>query len=445
MVFIVDDDKAIRLSMGILLGRSGFATACYESPEDAYAAIRRGDVPQVILLDMNFKQRTTGSEGLEALQKFKVLAPGVPVILITGWGSIELAVEGMRLGAYDFLTKPLDSRLIVNKLKTAIALTGHDDTPAGSKEFKRDNIIGRSEAVLKVLDTASRIAATDAPVLITGENGTGKELVAEAIHQNSLRAGKSFVKVNLGGLPTSLFESEMFGHVKGAFTGADSVREGRFAVADKGTIFLDEIGELDLSCQVKMLRVLQEQTFEPLGDSRPRKVDVRVISATNADLTTMIADRTFREDLYYRINLITLRMPPLRERREDIPLLARHFAGKAALQAGLEVPEFSKAALTTLQRWNFPGNVRELKNIVDRAVLVCRKNIIEEVDLEPGGSPAVVATGASAAGQTLDDIERAAIVSALKANPGNISKAALQLGITRQSLYRKIMKHGLDK
>lgn len=447
MIFIIDDDRAVRLALGILLERNGFAVERFATPEEAFGALRNGKSPRAIVLDMNFTNSTTGREGIEALRKFKILAPEVPIILITGWGNIELAVEGMRLGAYDFLTKPVDSAILLKTVSTAIEITAYAEVPSTEQaSFNRDNIIGRSEALMKVLDVVTKVAHTDVSVLITGENGTGKELIAQAIHNNSRRSSQPFVKVNLGGLPAQLFESEMFGHVKGAFTGATADRAGRFSMADKGTIFLDEIGELDLNCQVKMLRVLQEQTFEPLGDSRPKKVDVRVVSATNANLPAMIADKTFREDLFYRLNIITVNMPPLRERREDIPLLARHFAGQAAARALIDVPEFSTQAMTALSRWSFPGNVRELRNAVERAVITSHGGIIKEADLGLGiGAVTSEIAHDELAGLTLDDLEHRAIEEALKSCEGNLSKAAAKLGITRQSLYRKIEKHGLAK
>ena len=266
-----------------------------------------------ILMDMNFSLSTDGVEGLTLLKQVKLFLPEVPVILMTAWGSIELAVQGMQAGAFDFITKPWQNILLMQRIETALKLTEKKEEEATVEEngFDRSGIIGKSKALTEILKTVQRIAPTTAPVLIMGESGTGKELIAEAIHRNSQRCRKPFVKVNLGGISQSLFESEMFGHKKGAFTDAATDRIGRFEMADKGTIFLDELGELDLSCQVKMLRVLQEQTFEVLGDSRPRKVDVRVVCATNANLAARVQEKTFREDLFYRVNLITIHLPAL--------------------------------------------------------------------------------------------------------------------------------------
>lgn len=284
MILIVDDDKAVRLSLSVLLKRAGHDVLAFDGPEAALDAVRgHRNSLRLIIMDMNFGRSTSGEDGLELLQRVKVLSPGLPVILITAWGSIPLAVEGMRLGAFDFITKPWDNRMLLQQVETALTLT-HNVPSDVDTVFDRSAIIGHNRALTELLDTAARVAPTDAPVLILGENGTGKELVAQAIHANSPRRANPLVMVNLGGISQSLFESEMFGHVKGAYTGAGADRKGRFEMADKGTVFLDEIGDLDLSCQVKLLRVLQQHTFERLGESKPRKADFRVIAATNADL-----------------------------------------------------------------------------------------------------------------------------------------------------------------
>ena len=287
MILIIDDDSAIRSSLSFMLKRAKYDVQAVPGPKEAIEIVR-SVAPQLILMDMNFTLSTSGEEGLTLLKQVKVFRPDVPVILMTAWGSIQLAVQGMQAGAFDFITKPWNNVALMQRIETALELTSQDKKAAVPVEdndgFNRSHIIGKSKALMDVLATIKRIARTNASVLITGESGTGKELIAEAVHLNSPRSKKPFVKVNLGGISHTLFESEMFGHKKGAFTDATSDRVGRFELADKGTIFLDEIGDLDLSCQVKLLRVLQEQTFEVLGDSRPRKVDIRVVSATNADL-----------------------------------------------------------------------------------------------------------------------------------------------------------------
>ena len=283
-------------------------------------------------------------------------------------------------------------------------------------------------------------------MLITGESGTGKELIAEAIHRNSPRAKKPFVKVNLGGVSQTLFESEMFGHKKGAFTDASSDRVGRFELADKGTIFLDEIGDLDLSCQVKLLRVLQEQTFEVLGDSRPRKVDIRVVSATNADLPKMVGEHTFREDLFYRINLITVKLPALRERREDIPLLTRHFASQLCEANGLPQVDFTKEAMDYLKGLPYPGNIRELKNLVERTLLVCGKETLDADDFKAqvaGTSSSSNVDTLEVDNLTLDELERQQILRALDKYENNLTQVASVLGVSRPALYRRLEKHGI--
>lgn len=450
MILIVDDDRTIRLSMKLLLNRAGYETQLASGPEEALALARREEF-ELIFLDMNYSISTTGEEGLRLLQEIKVFQPEVPVILITAWGRIELAVEGMRLGAFDFITKPFSNSLLLQRARTAIGLTKKNGVmepgeDGAARKFDRCGIVGRNPALLSLLSTVERIAPTDAPVLILGENGTGKELIANAIHANSRRNGSPFVKVNLGGVAQSLFESEMFGHVKGSFTGAVANRKGSFELADKGTIFLDEIGDLGASEQVKMLRVLQEHTFQSLGDSRVRKVDIRVVCATNADLDAMVRARTFREDLFYRINLITLRLPALRERRDDIPLLVRHFLMHLGAHHGIDTPEISSEAMSLLTRLPYPGNIRELRNIVERAMLVCRDGRIVSDDIQvPSGPSADMETpgGASSFSGTLEEMERKAVEAALEKYEGNLSKAALSLGITRQSLYRRMERLGI--
>lgn len=445
MILIIDDDSAIRTSLSLMLKRAKYEVQAVSNPKEAMEVVR-ATAPELILMDMNFSLSTSGDEGLTLLKQVKIFRPDVPVILMTAWGSIQLAVKGMQAGAFDFVTKPWNNASLMMQIETALQLNGkprqEEMSVSENEDFDRSHIIGKSKGLMKVLATVKRIARTNASVLITGESGTGKELIAEAIHKNSLRAGKPFVKVNLGGISQSLFESEMFGHKKGSFTDATSDRVGRFELADKGTIFLDEMGELDLSCQVKLLRVLQEQTFEVLGDSRPRKVDIRVVSATNADLPKMVKERTFREDLFYRINLIAIHLPALRERREDIPLLVRHFADKSCKDNGLPSVDFTKAALEFLSRLPYPGNVRELKNLVERVLLVSGKDTLDVDDFEPyiqkdnQEKPVF-----DMHGMTLEDLERQRILHALKECENNLTQAAMALGVTRASLYRRMEKY----
>lgn len=449
MILIIDDDSAVRSSLSFMLKRAGYEVKTAPGPREAMDIVR-AEAPALILMDMNFTLSTTGEEGLTLLKQVKVFRPDVPVILMTAWGSIQLAVQGMQAGAFDFITKPWNNAALLQRIEMALELTtAPKEVPEEqTTALNRSHIIGKSKGLMEVLNTVARIARTNASVLITGESGTGKELIAEAIHINSQRVKQPFVKVNLGGISQSLFESEMFGHKKGAFTDASADRIGRFEMANKGTIFLDEIGDLDPSCQVKLLRVLQDQTFEVLGDSRPRKVDVRVVSATNADLRKMVSERTFREDLFYRINLITVKLPSLRERREDIPLLARHFADRQAEVNGLPRTDFSADALNFLSRLPYPGNIRELKNLVERTILVSGKPVLDATDFDAQylrhDEPVKAAEGTSFAGMTLDEIERQTILQALEQHKGNLSQVAVSLGISRAALYRRLEKYNIQ-
>ena len=441
MILIVDDDKSVRLSLSLLLRSAGHETVTAASPDEALEALRASK-PDLAVMDMNFSTSiTSGQEGLELLRRFKVLAPDVPVILITAWGSIDLAVEGMRLGAFDFVTKPWQPPVMLRRVATALELTRSRRPAEG--ELRREGIVGCSQGLEEVLRTVERVAPTEAPVLILGENGTGKELIARAIHANSRRASGPSVTVNLGGISRSLFESEMFGHIKGAFTGAVSSRKGRFELADGGTIFLDEIGELDAASQVKLLRVLQEHTFEALGDSATRRTDVRVVCATNADLQRMVAEGTFREDLFYRINLITLRLPALRQRLDDIPLLADWFAQQYAARTSTRPRRLTDAACRWLQTQPFPGNIRQLRNMVERAIIVSDAPEID-VDTFAGLAPDEAASSSeTGASPRLGDMERTAVAEAIAAAGGNLSLAAASLGLSRQALYRRMEKYGL--
>lgn len=440
MILIVDDDITIRMSLSLLLKKAGYEVKPAAGPEEAMKVVRESE-PELILLDMNFSLATSGDEGLTLLKQIKLFLPDTPVILMTAWGSIPLAVEGIKNGAADFITKPWDNNLLLQRIETTIKLSGPN--MVSKDAFDRGKIIGNNPELLKVLEQVRRVAASSAPVLIMGENGTGKELIAEAIHLNSPRKKQPFVKVNLGGISSSLFESEMFGHKKGAFTGAFTDREGRFSVADKGTIFLDEIGDLDPNSQVKLLRVLQEHTFEVLGESRPRKVDIRVVSATNANLAKMVADRTFREDLFYRINLITITLPPLRDRKDDIPLLVKHFAKEFTKSGSEPEPRFTTDAMSLLTSLPYPGNIRELKNLVERIIIMSESSTIDIDDIKNHLSDSTSAPGTVKS--VLTDNERQVIVDTLKKFDGNMSKTAAHLGITRQALYRRMEKYGIPR
>jgi len=443
MILVVDDDSTIRASLGMLLRRNGYEPLLADGPEAAMEIVRHQE-PELVLLDMNFSCFTSGEEGLTLLRQIKIFAPKVPIILMTAWGSIELAVEGMRAGAFDFITKPWDNRRLLDRVVVALDMVKpeHTSLAEAPAAFDRSMIVGNSIGLRSVLATVARVAATNAPVLITGESGTGKELIAEAIHRNSRRRSGPFVKVNLGGLSQSLFESEMFGHKKGAFTDAVADRVGRFEAADGGTIFLDEIGELDMACQVKLLRVLQEQRFEPLGSSKTRQVDVRIVCATNADLPHMVAERTFREDLFYRINLVSVELPPLRLRTDDIPLLAEKFLTDAARANSLDVPQLAPDAIAFLKSLPYPGNIRELKNIVERTLLIRGGETLTEADFRRSGVNVALAEVEPAVG-TLDEVEAMRIAAAMERHGGNISRVAAELGLSRGALYRRLEKYNL--
>ena len=452
MILIVDDDPSIAASLALLLKQHGYRSVTAAAPDEALAMIRR-ERPSLVIQDMNFTRRTTGEEGLQLLESIRAVEPALPVILITAWGSISLAVEGMKRGASDFITKPWTNAHVVQSVETALGLaamrTGGDGTRSRAdldEEFDFSNIIGSDPKILRVLELIGRVAPTEASVLITGESGTGKELVAEAVHRNSRRRNAPFVKVNLGGISATLFESEMFGHVRGAFTDARSDRKGRFEIADGGTIFLDEIGELDAPSQVKLLRVLQDRTYEVLGSSRTRNVDVRVIAATNRVLPDLVARGEFREDLLYRLNLITIQLPPLRDRRGDVPTLARHFLRRAGEAYHVEVESITPRAMEWLKSQNWPGNIRQLRQLIERAVLIRGKRELEVDDFAAvrDATSRDEQTLPEVGAMTLDEIERAMIEKSLRHYDGNLSRVAEALGLSRAALYRRLEKYGIQ-
>lgn len=444
LILIIDDDEAVCAALRVVMRRAGFRAESVQLFRKASQRVAELQ-PDVVLLDMNFTVDTSGRQGLSLLKELLATDPRLPVILLTGWATVQLAVEGMKLGARDFMAKPWDNKDLIRSIRDILA-----QAPARGGEDKLldfDHIIGKDPALLEVLDTARQIAPTNASVLITGESGTGKELIAEAIHAGSKRAEAAFVKVNLGGIPASLFESEMFGHIKGAFTDARSDRQGRFAIANGGTIFLDEIGDLPAANQVKLLRVLQEQTFEVLGSSQQQRVDVRVISATNKQLDNLVQQGSFREDLLYRINLITLHLPPLRQRPGDIPLLVEHFLQRLEQTYERSGLELAPSAREWLKRQAFPGNIRQLKNVVERTVLLAKTSLLTAEDFARHLSSSNAFTGEVAflTGEiSLEEMELAAIKRALSIHENNITAAAKSLGITRSALYRRLQKFGID-
>ncbi|MEM6320653.1 MAG: sigma-54 dependent transcriptional regulator [Bacteroidota bacterium] len=451
MILIIDDDQAVQTSLALLLKQEGFKSKSVYTPEAALQLIEE-HTPELVLLDMNFSIQTSGEEGLALLQKIKAINAAIPVILITGWATIALAVEGIKLGAKDFIAKPWRNDNLMQAIRTTLQL---QQSPKQSlsrkkldKQYNFDQIVGEDPAFLNILETIGRIGPTNATVLIMGESGTGKELIAEAVHQNSLRRQQPFVKVNLGGIPATLFESELFGHKRGAFTDARFDRMGRFEMANQGSIFLDEIGDMEMSNQVKLLRVLQDKTFEVLGSSRTKKVDVRVVCATNKNLEQLVSEDKFREDLFYRINLITVRLPALRERKSDIPLLVNFFVNNLKELYNRPNLTVAKKALNWLKELPLKGNIRQLKNLVERTVLVTASDTLTVADFQ---RQAVASPRKSSAKDlpavgtmTLEEMEVTMIKKAMDFHSGKISKVAKTLGITRSALYRRLEKYSIN-
>ena len=455
-ILIVDDDFSVTASLALLLKQAGYPSESVSSPAEALERIQHARY-DLFLQDMNFSRNTTGEEGLQLLREIKTRQPGVPIILMTAWGSIALAVKGIQAGASDFITKPWSNEQLLQSVKTVLGLAAANSAAVKQKTPIREeldarydfrNLAGRDPKILKILDLIGRVSPTDASVLITGESGTGKELIAEAIHRNSARKEAPFVKVNLGGISSTLFESEMFGHVKGAFTDAKQDRQGRFELAHGGTIFLDEIGDLDLSCQVKLLRVLQDRTYEVLGSSASRSVDLRVIAATNRNLPEMISQGNFREDLLYRLNLIAIHLPPLRERRGDIQLLASYFLQNIANVYRRNNLTISEPAQRWLQSLPWPGNIRQLKQLIERTLLMSNKDMLEVEDFTVAATMQSAESGKdllpAVGSMTLDEMEKAMIIKSMEHHQGNISKVAEALGLSRAALYRRFEKYGIQ-
>jgi DNA-binding NtrC family response regulator len=472
VVLIADDQADVREAARMFLKSVGYDTRCVDTPAAAIAAASTGRLAAA-LIDLNYTRDTTsGREGLELLASLARADAELPIIVMTGWGSIELAVEAMRLGAADFIEKPWENARLANVLRAQIALR---QANRQAKHLDAENALLRAEqtqefiatapAMQAVLTLVERVAPTDANVLILGENGTGKGVLAQRVHDRSRRRDRSFVKVNMGGIPESVFESEMFGHVRGAYTDAKTDRIGRFELADGGTLFLDEVASLPAPQQPKLLRVLEEGEFERVGSSRTQKCDVRVIAATNADLPAAVASGRFRKDLLYRLNTVEVRLPPLRQRHSDILPLARSFMATVAARYGRESPRLAPSAERALQDYIWPGNVRELSHVIERAVLLGSGDTIEADDLSaPFGAvlpvldrmgegtnagritfaaqPPLGESGADAL--TLAAAERALIRNALDRWGGNMLKAAEQLGVSRAALYRRLQKFGLD-
>jgi DNA-binding NtrC family response regulator len=445
-ILIVDDEESQRQQLAGFMKKQGFNVTSAESGAKALDLCQEKNF-EVALIDL----KMPGMDGIELLGKLKESNPEIQVIMMTAYGSVETAVEAMRLGAYHYVNKPInldELKLNINKaLESHHLLMENKYLKEELEEKYRDlKIVGESPEIKEVLSTVSRVAKTNSTVLITGESGTGKELVARAIHDLSDRANKRFVAVSCAALPETLFESELFGHEKGAFTGAIKSKEGRFELADGGTLFLDEVGDIPLETQVKLLRVIESQQFERLGGRDTLKVDVRIISATNQDLEKKIKEKGFREDLYYRLNVISLFIPPLRERREDIVTLADYFIKKANQKCGRSIQGITPAVKDIILNYDWPGNVRELENMIERGVVLARSDVIDKGDLPYSG---LVSDrpfeDISASSLSLKDMERNQILKVLKKTDWNLMKTAEILGIHRNTLRLKMREYKIQK
>ncbi|MGA2583599.1 MAG: sigma-54 dependent transcriptional regulator [Tepidisphaeraceae bacterium] len=456
-LLILDEDRIILQSLSQFLSREGYDVRTCDESDDAIAQMETGQV-QLLLADINMP----GLKPAEFLRDVRRRFPQVVIVVITGYGSIEGAVEATKMGAFDYLTKPIvddEIRVVVEKAVRQQSLLFENQTLRQQLDlrFGLENIVGHDYKMLKIFDLVEAVADSRTTVLMTGESGVGKSLVARAIHHRSPRRDKPFIEVSCGALPETLLESELFGHVKGAFTGAIADKPGRFLAADSGTIFLDEINSASPAMQVKLLRVLQERAFEPVGSSETKNVDLRVILASNVDLTELVAQQKFRQDLYYRINVVTIRLPSLRERLGDIPLLSQHFLRKFKQESGREIIAFTDAAMSALQRYQWPGNVRELENAIERAVVLCRRPQIDAEDLPESILQQPISHAVSASMLSTDiptspmpletalqGPERRIIEAALKRNAWNRQATAAELDINRTTLYKKMRKYQLD-
>ena len=449
LVLIADDQADVVEALRLLLKAEGYRTVTAHVPEGVVALLER-EQADAALIDLNYTRDTTsGREGLDLLSRIRALDPTLPVIVMTAWGSVEKAVDAMRLGARDFVEKPWDNARLLTTLRTQVEL---GRAMRVTQRLEQENqllrrsglpdLIAESPVMRPVLELMERIAPSDATVLVTGEHGTGKEVVARWIHAASGRREKALVVVNVGGLSEGVFESELFGHVKGAFTDARTDRAGRFELADGGTLFLDEVANITMAQQARLLRVLQAGELERVGSSQTRRVDVRLIAATNADLRAEVGAGRFREDLLFRLNTIEIRLPPLRERRDDILPLAQYFLKRHATRYARERSGFSEEAIQELKAYDWPGNVRELDHVVERAVLLARLPTLQAEDLALL-SPVDRFAAVPAPDKSLEALEREAIRQALARHDGNVSLAAKALGLSRSALYRRLQRYGL--
>ncbi|MCP4369340.1 MAG: sigma-54-dependent Fis family transcriptional regulator [Deltaproteobacteria bacterium] len=447
-ILVVDDDSAHRTMLRTLL--NGWEYDTIEADDGSTAVEKVKERPfDLVLMDV----RMLKVSGLEALDEIKAFNPAIPVIIMTAYSSLETAVDAIKKGAYDYLTKPLDFDKLKITIKRAMEHIRLKQENRILKEslgthFDRQSIIGQSPAMIKLLETVSQVAASEATVLINGESGTGKELIAGAIHFNSPRKDGPFVKINCAAITETLLESELFGHERGAFTGADKRKDGRFVQAHKGSLFLDEVSEMTLAMQAKLLRVIQEREITRVGGDTAVKADVRVIGATNRNLMNMIKEGMFREDLFYRLNVISLDIPPLRKRRDDIVLLAQHFMKNFTVKNRKQIKGFTPKAIDRLIRYEWPGNVRELMNAVERAVVLARAEHIDDEDLAIIQTPFDQTVESTPVLEDMNDMttlanmEKTVVIKTLKATDGNKSEAARRLGITRKTLHKKLKKYG---
>ena len=445
-ILIIDDEKNIREGLGAAFEMEGYEVRLAANGKEGLDCIAKGDI-DLVITDL----RMDGISGEEVLRRVTTETPGIPVIVLTGHGSIDAAVDAMRNGAYDFLTKPLNLDRLFMLVKRALERRElslqHTQLKAEvSSAHTLDNMIGKSAEMQKVFTLIKKVAPTKASVLITGESGVGKELVADAIHNLSPRSAHEMIKVHCAALSETLLESELFGHEKGAYTGAEKMQKGRFELAHESTIFLDEIGEVNASVQVKLLRVLQDHKIIRVGGEKTIDIDVRVIAATNRDMEKEVKEGRFREDLYYRLNVVHIAVPPLRERRDDIPLLLNAFLKEYAKENGKNVTGIDNRARALLYKYDWPGNIRELRNCIESAVVMCGGNEITPEDLPPTVSASIAAPSITIpVGTTLDDAEKAIICENLAANKGNKSKTADILGIGRKTLHRKLQEYGVGE
>ena len=445
-ILIVEDKIDVRMAATIALGNHGFHTVEAETPEQAKELISEQPFA-LILLDMNFSDDTTsGAEGLDFLRQLQILQIDTPVVVMTAWASVDLAVQAMQLGAVDFVEKPWNNTRLVNIVSQQVK---HQQTAKKNQRLQSLSQLDEplsyqaySQSMQNVLNQAKRAALSDVSILITGENGTGKSLLAKYIHQHSARNEQVLVEVNMGAIPENLFESELFGHKKGAFTDAKEDRLGRFEIANEGTLFLDEVGTIPMSQQSKLLRVLESQTFEMVGSSQTQKANVRVIAATNSDLMEAIENRTFRQDLLFRLNTIELHIPPLRERKEDIQPLAQSFLAEKARKYQREKMQLSDEAINELQGYHWPGNVRELSHCIERAVVLSDEDVVQAHHLNLTTKAQVNTTNLPL--MTLDEAEKRLLINAIHSFDGNVIAAGEFLGLTKSTIYRRLEKHNLD-